>query len=42
MVNPGILIGVAVGVFWVSVAVILGVLWHKFKPDSQVSMVKKW
>ena len=31
---------VAVSVFWVSVAVILGGLWHKFRPDSQVSMAK--
>ncbi len=27
---------VAVSVFWVSVAVILGGLWHKFRPDSQI------
>lgn len=26
---------VAVSVFWVSVAVILGGLWHKFRPDAQ-------
>jgi len=31
---------VAVSVFWVSVAVILGGLWHKFRPDSQVSVTK--
>jgi len=31
---------VAVSVFWVSVAVILGVFWHKFRPDSQISMAK--
>ena len=31
---------VAVSVFWVSVAVILGGLWHKFRPDSQISMAK--
>ena len=29
---------VAVSLFWVSVAVILGGLWHKFRPDSQVSV----
>jgi len=29
---------VAVSVFWVSVAVILGGLWHKFRPDSQISV----
>jgi predicted cobalt transporter CbtA len=32
---------VAVSVFWVSVAVILGGLWHKFRPDSQISVAKK-
>jgi len=31
---------VAVSVFWVSVAVILGAFWHKFRPDSQISMAK--
>lgn len=31
---------VAVSVFWVSVAAILGVFWHKFRPDSQVSVAK--
>ena len=31
---------VAVSVFWVSVAVILGGLWHKFGPDSHVSVTK--
>jgi len=31
---------VAVSVFWVSVAIILGGLWHKFRPDSQISMAK--
>jgi predicted cobalt transporter CbtA len=31
---------VAVSVFWVSIAAILGVFWHKFKPDSQISVAK--
>ncbi len=31
---------VAVSVFWVSVAFILGIFWHKFRPDSQISMSK--
>jgi len=31
---------VAVSVFWVSVAVILGGLWHKFRPDSHISVTK--
>ncbi|MCV0431488.1 CbtA family protein [Nitrosopumilus sp.] len=31
---------VAVSVFWVSVAVILGVLWHKFRPHSQLPIAK--
>jgi predicted cobalt transporter CbtA len=31
---------VAVSVFWVSIALILGTFWHKFRPDSQVSMAK--
>jgi len=31
---------VAVSVFWVSVAIILGGLWHKFRPDSQISIAK--
>jgi predicted cobalt transporter CbtA len=31
---------VAVSVFWASVAAILGVFWHKFRPDSQISKVK--
>jgi predicted cobalt transporter CbtA len=26
---------VAVSVFWVSVAIILGGLWHKFRPDAE-------
>ncbi|MFB5606318.1 MAG: CbtA family protein [Nitrosarchaeum sp.] len=30
---------IAVSVFWVSVAVILGVIWHKFQP--QISAIKK-
>jgi len=33
---------VGVSIFWISVAVILGGLWHKFRPDSQISMAKKW
>ncbi len=33
---------VAVGVFWVSMAIILGGLWHRYRPDSQVSVDKKW
>ncbi len=28
-----------VSVFWVSVAAILGMLWHKFRPDSEISLV---
>ena len=31
---------VAVTVFWVSVAVILGVFWHKFRLDSQIPVAK--
>jgi predicted cobalt transporter CbtA len=31
---------VAVSVFWVSIAAILGVFWHKFRPYSQVSVAK--
>lgn len=31
---------IAVSVFWVSIAAILGGLWHKFRPDSQISMTK--
>ena len=31
---------VAVSVFWISVAVILGGLWHKFRPDSHVSVTR--
>ena len=31
---------VAVSVFWVSVAIVLGGLWHKFRPDSQISVAK--
>lgn len=31
---------VAVSVFWVSVATILGMLWHKFRPDSEISVKK--
>jgi len=31
---------VAVSVFWVSVAVILGIFWHKFRPDTHVTMAK--
>jgi predicted cobalt transporter CbtA len=29
---------VAVSVFWVSVAVILGSFWHKFRPNSEISV----
>lgn len=29
---------VGVSVFWVSAAVILGILWHKFRPDSEISV----
>ena len=29
---------IAVSVFWISVAIILGGLWHRFRPDSQISM----
>ncbi len=31
---------IAVSVFWVSVAIILGVFWHKFQPDSQIKLEK--
>ena len=31
---------IAVSVFWVSVSVILGMLWHKFKPDIHVTKTK--
>ncbi|MCV0367591.1 MAG: CbtA family protein [Nitrosopumilus sp.] len=31
---------VAVSVFWVSVAAIMGMLWHKFRPDSEISVEK--
>ncbi len=31
---------VAVSVFWVSVAAILGMFWHRFRPDSQISTAK--
>ena len=31
---------IGVSVFWVSLAVILGALWHKYRPDSQVSAIK--
>ncbi len=31
---------VAVSVFWVSVAAILGMFWHKFRPDSQITVAK--
>ena len=31
---------VAVSVFWISLAFILGALWHKFKPDSKTRMEK--
>jgi len=32
---------VAVSVFWISIAAILGTFWHKFRPDSQITMAKK-
>ncbi|QLH08007.1 CbtA family protein [Nitrosopumilus ureiphilus] len=32
---------IAVSVFWVSIAVILGIFWHKFRPDSQISETVK-
>ena len=31
---------IAVSTFWISIAVILGVLWHKFRPNSQITMAK--
>ncbi|QLH11320.1 CbtA family protein [Nitrosarchaeum sp. AC2] len=31
---------IAVSVFWVSVATILGVFWSKFRPDSQIKLEK--
>jgi len=31
---------IGVSIFWVSVAVILGGLWHKFRPDSHISVTK--
>ncbi len=31
---------IAVGMFWVSAATILGVFWHKFQPDSQIKLEK--
>lgn len=31
---------IAVSTFWVSIAVILGVFWHKFRPDSQITLAK--
>jgi len=32
---------IAVSTFWVSIAAILGTFWHKFRPDSQISMTKR-
>ena len=29
---------VGVSVFWVSAGIILGMLWHKFRPDSEISV----
>lgn len=29
---------IAVSSFWVSIGLIFGVLWHKFRPDSQISV----
>jgi len=31
---------IAVSVFWVSMAAILGIFWHKFRPDSQINLKK--
>ena len=31
---------IAVSIFWVSLAAILGVFWHKFRPDSQIKLEK--
>ena len=31
---------IAVSTFWVSIAVILGMFWHKFRPDSQITLAK--
>ncbi len=31
---------IAVSVFWVSVATILGIFWSKFRPDSQIKLEK--
>ena len=31
---------VAVSIFWVSLAAILGVFWHKFRPDSEIKLEK--
>jgi|CXWL01.1.fsa_nt_gi hypothetical protein len=31
---------IAVSVFWVSIAAILGVFWHKFGPDSEIKLEK--
>ena len=32
---------IGVSVFWVSVGVILGVFWHKFRPNSEITTTKK-
>jgi len=31
---------IAVSIFWVSLATILGMVWHKFRPDSQIKLEK--
>ncbi|KER06887.1 hypothetical protein AAA799E16_00403 [Marine Group I thaumarchaeote SCGC AAA799-E16] len=31
---------IGVSIFWVSVGVILGMFWHKFRPDYQTSEIK--
>lgn len=31
---------ITVSIFWVSLAAILGVFWHKFRPDSQIKLEK--
>ena len=31
---------VAVSVFWVSLAAILGMFWNKFRPDTQITVAK--
>ena len=31
---------ITVSIFWVSLAAILGVFWHKFRSDSQIKLEK--